>query len=68
MVAKTKKAAAEKTAAVVTIFNAPGMTPEGRKEVAAWLRCQAAMLVKDGPLYTEGRFTGRYIYPAEKSA
>lgn len=52
----------EKSAAIVTI-HAPGkMTKRGRKNIATWLRRHALMLLKDGDKYTEGRFTGRYIY------
>ena len=55
---KSKK---EKSAAVVTIRDAADMTPKGRKEVARWLRRQAAFLEK----YSEqlsSRFTARYLY------
>lgn len=51
-----------KSAAVLTIFDAPLMTKRGRNQVADWLRRQADMLVKDGEFYTPGRFTGRYAY------
>lgn len=58
MAAKRKS----KTAAVITI-NAPGkMHAKGRRHVAAWLRRQASSLVKHGKDYTEGRFTGRFLY------
>ncbi len=56
--AKTK----EKSAAIITI-KAPGkMTAKGRRDIAKWLRRHADMLLKDGKNYTEGRFTGRYLY------
>lgn len=56
------KRAKEKSAAVITI-KAPGkMSKKGRREIAAWLRRHASMLVKDGDKYTDGRFTGRYLY------
>lgn len=51
----------EKSAAVLTVRMADEMTPKGRREVAAWLRRQAAMLVKEGPNYAK-RYTGRYLY------
>ena len=52
----------EKSAAILTIYGAPDMTPEGRKDIAEWLRLHAKMLVKDGSNYARGRFTGRYLY------
>lgn len=52
----------EKSAAIVTI-KAPGrMTKKGRKDIAMWLKRHADMLMKHGQNYTNGRFTGRYIY------
>ena len=51
----------EKSVAVLTVFDAPAMTPSGRKAIAEWLRRQARMLVKDGKLYAK-RYTGRYLY------
>lgn len=56
-----KKAAKLKSAAIVTIHRASEMTPEGRREVAAWLRAHAQDLVKYGDQYSR-RFTGRYTY------
>lgn len=60
--AAKRKVRREKSAAVVTIHSAPEMTARGRRQVAAWLRRHADMLVKDGKNYTRGRFTGRYLY------
>lgn len=60
--ATKKKAKREKSAAIVTIYDAPRMTAKGRRQVAAWLRRHADILVKDGKDYTNGRFTGRYLY------
>jgi hypothetical protein len=57
----SKKQTTEKSAAVVTIHRADEMTPEGRKEVAAWLRRQASFLTKDGDKLAK-RFTARYLY------
>lgn len=51
----------EKSAAVLTVVKPDEMTPEGRKEIAAWLRRQAAALIKDGDRYAK-RFTARYLY------
>lgn len=51
----------EESAAILTIKAASKMTPEGRKEIAAWLRHQAAMLVKDGKNYSDTKFTARYL-------
>lgn len=50
----------ERTVAVVTIRQAPQMTPKGRMEVAAWLRKHATRLETDGARYAT-HFTGRYI-------
>lgn len=50
----------EKSVAVLTVFDAPAMTPSGRKAIAEWLRRQARMLVKDGKLYAK-RYTGRSL-------
>lgn len=51
----------EHTAATFTIHRASDMTPVGRKEIAAWLRKQAANLVKHGANYSK-RVTARYLY------
>lgn len=51
----------EKTAAIVTIKDASAMSPEGKKEIAEWLRRQAKQLLKEGHNYS-GRFTARYLY------
>lgn len=51
-----------KSAAIVTIHGAGKMTKKGRKSIAAWLRKHAEMLEKEGEHYSEGRFTGRYLY------
>ncbi len=58
--------AKEQTAAVLTIYKAPKMSPQGRKDIAEWLRRQAKALIKDGKLYTPTRFTARYIYTNKK--
>lgn len=56
---KPKKA---KRAATLTI-QAPGkMTAKGRSDIAVWLMQQARHLVKDGKLYTNGRFTAGFNY------
>jgi hypothetical protein len=51
-----------KSAAVLTIKRAPAMTKKGRKDIAAWLRRQANMLLRHGDQYSETRFTARYLY------
>lgn len=48
-------------AAVVTIRRASEMTPEGRKEVAAWLRRQARLLLDHADDLSD-RHTARYLY------
>lgn len=58
----TRKKAKSKAAAVVTIHGAGRMTAKGRRDIAAWLRRHAGWLAKDGANYTDGRFTGRYLY------
>lgn len=51
-----------KTAAIVTIFNAPQMSKRGRNQIAAWLERQASLLRKNAKQLTNGRFTARYIF------
>ena len=51
----------EKSAAIVTIKDAPKMNMKGRKRIAAWLRSRAVLLEKHGDLMAS-RFTARYIY------
>lgn len=51
----------EKSAAVVTIFDAPNMTAKGKHAIALWLRRQARQLERDAKLYAK-RFTARYLY------
>lgn len=55
----TKKV--EKSAAILTIKDAPNMSAKGKKEIAEWLRRQAKMLIKDGDKYAKN-FTARYLY------
>jgi len=52
----------EKSAAIVTIKDAPNMTKKGRKAIAEWLRQQASFLEQDGQRFSK-RFTARYLYP-----
>jgi hypothetical protein len=52
----------EKSAAIVTIKSPGKMTKRGRQDIAQWLRRHAEWLVKHGDEYTDGRFTGRFIY------
>ena len=51
----------EKSAAIVTIKDAPSMSKRGRKAIAKWLRQHADWLEADGDKYSK-RFTGRYLY------
>lgn len=51
----------EKSAVVVTVKDAPAMTKRGRKQIALWLRRQAAFLEKHGDEFAN-RFTARYLY------
>lgn len=53
----------ERSAAIVTIKDAPKMTKRGRRAIAGWLRKHATWLEEDGHRYAT-RFTGRYIYKA----
>lgn len=56
----SKRPKGAKRVATLTIA-APGkMTKKGRSDIAVWLMRQARNLVKDGELYTNGRFTARY--------
>lgn len=50
-----------KSAAVLTVFDAPKMTKRGRKQIAAWLRKQAEFMEQYGPELAD-RFTARYLY------
>lgn len=50
-----------KSAAVLTIKDVPMMNEQGRKDIAAWLRHQAKMLLKHGDEYAEN-FRARYLY------
>lgn len=50
-----------KSAAVLTIFDAPNMSEKGRKDIAAWLRRQAGFLLKNNKELAK-RFTARYLY------
>ena len=52
---------AMKSAALVTIKDAPKMTRRGRLAIAKWLRRQASLLEKYGEEFA-GRFTARYWY------
>lgn len=63
IVIRIPEIAKEKVAASVHIHGAPRMTPEGRKEIAVWLRKHANWLLKEGTNYAE-RFRGRYMYPS----
>lgn len=51
----------EKSAAIVTIHDAPNMTTKGRRAIVAWLRRQAGFLENNSKQLSK-RFTARYIY------
>lgn len=51
-----------KSAAVLTINEAPKMNARGRQQIARWLHKQADMLVIDGKLYAPKVFTARYRF------
>jgi hypothetical protein len=51
----------EKSAAIVTIKDAPNMTPAGRKRIAQWLRRQASFLERHAKELSP-RFVARYLY------
>lgn len=51
----------EKSAAIVTIKDAPKMSKRGRNAIANWLERQARFLRSDGKMFSN-RFTARYIY------
>jgi hypothetical protein len=50
----------DKIAASLIIHDADRMTPDGRRQIAAWLRRQASGLIKDGDRYAK-RFRARYL-------
>ncbi len=50
-----------KSAAVLTIFDAPNMSPSGLRAVAKWLHDRARALIRDGKLYGP-RLTTYYLY------
>ena len=56
-----RKAVKEKVAASVFIYDAASMSPSGRREVAAWLKAQAAYLLENGDELSK-TFRARYIY------
>lgn len=54
-----------KSAAILTIHDAPHMTLRGRLEIARWLIKQAYRLVVDGRDFYAGFFRARYRYVAQ---
>ncbi|BAQ18317.1 hypothetical protein [Methyloceanibacter caenitepidi] len=50
----------EKEHAVLTLKHAGEWSPEGRKDVANWLREQAASLEQEGDTYAS-RYRARYL-------
>lgn len=62
MATARKRRKAIRTAAKLSI-NRPGeMTARGRRDIAAWLRSQAAHLLKHGEDYTRGQFRAGFHY------
>jgi len=55
------KRAQPKAAAVLTVRDAPRMTPGGRRRVANWLRKQADTIAIAGSQLSD-RYTARYLY------
>jgi hypothetical protein len=51
----------EKSAAIITIKDAPEMTKRGRRQIAEWMRKQADFLEFEGKAFSK-RFTARYLY------
>ena len=51
----------EKSAAILTIRDAPTMGERGRKAIAAWLRRQAGFLERHAKELSP-RFRARYLY------
>jgi hypothetical protein len=62
MATKRKRQTKERPVAMVTIHGPGKMTKRGRRDIATWLRNHAAWLLKRGDEYTDGRFTGRFLY------
>ena len=50
-----------RTAAIITIRAADQMTPEGRNDIATWMRKQADFLCEHGDEYSK-EFRARYLY------
>lgn len=54
--------AKDKAAAVLTLHRPGKMTKQGRADISAWLRRQAADFLRYGEKYSETRFVARYLY------
>jgi len=51
------------TSAAILTLKKPGMmSKRGRKDIADWLRKQAAFFLRHGDEYSKTRFTARYLY------
>jgi hypothetical protein len=50
-----------KSAATLTVHDAPKMSKKGRKSIADWLRRQAGFIEKNADELS-ARFTARYLY------
>jgi len=50
-----------RSAAVLTVYNVPGMNWRGRRAIAEWLQRQAIAVQFDGNKLAK-RYTARYLY------
>lgn len=51
----------DKSAAIVTVIQPGRMTPQGRKDIARWIRRQASLLERHADKLGR-RFVARYLY------
>jgi hypothetical protein len=58
--------AVEKSAAIVTVFDAATMNKAGRKAVAKWIRGQADNLERFAGVFAK-RHTARYLYTQKET-
>ena len=56
----------ERAIATLHIRGVPQMTPEGVKDIADWLRKQAAALEEEGISMYSARFRARYLVTEEQ--
>lgn len=50
-----------KSAAVLTVFDAPRFSKKGRKAIAEWLKRQAGFILNNSEQLSK-RFSARYLY------